>query len=124
MPRLSSPSVKITYFNRALVWRRLRRFVSELAKTHPEVRKVILFGSLARGDAVPGSDVDLIVVLSATDKAFLERIPLYTPSPFPVGIDVFPYTQQEMETMLQEKNPFLRQALAEGITLFESEKGA
>jgi predicted nucleotidyltransferase len=56
------------------------------------VKRVILFGSLVRGEAVLGSDVDLIVVLSGSDLPYLQRIPQYMPSYFPVGVDVFPYT--------------------------------
>lgn len=124
MPRPSSPSVKVTYFNKPLVRRYLRRFVSELVEKRPEVRRVVLFGSLARDDAVPGSDVDLIIILAASDKPFLDRISQYTPSPFPVGIEVFPYTQEELQVMLQEGNSFMQRALAEGITLFEAEEAS
>lgn len=117
----SSPSAKVTYFDRDRVWRALRRYVASLVRERPEVQLVLLFGSLARGEAVPGSDVDLMVVLSAADKPFLERVPLYTPTRFPVGIEVFPYTREELRAMEREGNPFIRRALAEGITLFESD---
>ena len=124
MPQRSSPSVKVTYFNSDRVWRALRRFVAALVRQRPEIRRVVLFGSLARGDAVPGSDVDLMLVLSTADRRFLDRIPLYTPDRFPVGIEVFPYTGDEIEAMLRDGNPFIRRALEEGITLFDSEKAA
>lgn len=117
MARRSSPSVKVTYFDKELVWRSLRRFVSGLAEAHPEVRRVVLFGSLARGDAVPGSDVDLLLVLAASDEAFLDRIPRYTPSPFPVAVEVFPYTERELEALLEQGNRFIERALSEGISL-------
>ena len=124
MPERSSPSVKVTYFNRERVWRALRRYVAALVRERPEVELVLLFGSLARGEAVPGSDVDLMVVLSAADKPFLERVRLYTPARFPVGIEVFPYTREELRAMEREGNTFIRRALAEGITLFESREAA
>jgi len=113
--------VKVTYFDKDLVWRSLRRFVSELAETHPEVRRVMLFGSLARGDAVPGSDVDLLLVLAASDEAFLDRIPRYTPSPFPVPVEVFPYTEGELEALLEQRNRFVQRALSEGISLLNAD---
>lgn len=121
MPRRSSPSAKITYFDREGVWRALRAFVAELAASHPEVERVVVFGSLARGGAVPGSDADLLVVLTESHEGFLARIPRYTPSSLPVGADVFPYTREELERMLAEGNAFVRRALDEGIEVYRRE---
>ena len=42
-------------------------------------------------------------------------IPRYLPQGLP--LDVFPYTRAEIETALEEGNPFIRQALAEGVLL-------
>jgi predicted nucleotidyltransferase len=43
----------------------LSRRVSHWAKSHPEIRRVVLFGSRARGDHTPESDVDLAVLVSS-----------------------------------------------------------
>lgn len=115
------PSVKISYFNTEMVWNALRRFVAELAEKHEEIKQIFLFGSFARGDSVPGSDVDLLIVLSESDKSFLDRISEYMPSKFPVGVDVFPYTETELEYMIKDSNFFLRQALGEGIVLLNKQ---
>jgi uncharacterized protein len=47
---------------RARVMRRRRRQLLDAARVRG-VRRVRVFGSLARGEAVPGSDVDLLVDL-------------------------------------------------------------
>src|SRR3990172_1243654 len=112
-------SVKITYFDRAGVRRAAEEFAARLAAEHPEVLRVVLFGSVARGDAVPGSDADFLVIVSHSDREFLERMADYRPDSFPVGVDVFPYTEDELQKMLDEGNFFLRRALREGVTLFE-----
>lgn len=119
MRKPSSPSVKITYFDKERVRQALDSYVAALVAEHPEIERVVLFGSMARGGTVPGSDVDLVLVLSGSDQQFLDRVPLYTPDRFPVGIDVFPYTQAEIRSMLSEGNFFVRRALGEGVTLFE-----
>ena len=111
-------SVKVVYLDRPAVLAATRKAVRALARRRPEVRRVILFGSMARGDAVPGSDVDLLVVLSESQEKFLDRIPRYNTSGIPIGVDVFPYTEAELKRMLNEGNSFVRQALAEGVTLF------
>ena len=77
-----------------------------------------MFGSLVKGTAVPGSDVDLLIILSASDASFLDRIAGYLPCAFPCGIDVFPYTRAEIARMTSEGNSLIAAALREGQTIF------
>lgn len=117
MPNTSSASVRIFWLDRAAVLRELEAAARQLKAVHPEIEQVLLFGSLARNQGVPGSDADLLLVLSASNATFLERIPRYLPEGLSVGVDVFPYTRTEISAMLDRGNPFIRQALAEGILL-------
>lgn len=95
----------------------LKAVARQMKANHPEIEQVLLFGSLARGEAVPGSDADLLVILSSSDQPFLERIPRYLPVGLPVGVDVFPYTREEIDRMLDNGNLFIRQAVEESIAL-------
>ena len=119
MQTRSYGSVKVIYLDRPAVLTATRKAVEKLAQKRPEVQKVILFGSMARGDAVPGSDVDLLVVVTESDRSFLDRIAEYRLSGIPVSVDVFAYTQQEFAKMLEDGNGLIRQALAEGKLLFD-----
>jgi len=110
-------SVSVTWFDRSAALEALRRQVQVLARERPEIERVLLFGSLATGSAVPGSDADLLIVLRCADRPFLDRIPHYTPDGCPIGVDVFPYTQDEIERMLASGNALLRRALREGVEL-------
>lgn len=92
--------------------------MSLLAETHPEIEEVWLFGSLARGDAVPGSDADLLIVLGDCQLPFLDRSVHYQPDFCGVGVDVLAYTREELARMEADGNAFLSQARAEGIRLF------
>jgi len=114
-----SGSVKVIYLDRSAVKEAVRRAVRRLARARPEITKVMLFGSLARGDAVPGSDADLLVLLSKSDRQFLDRMSSYVLSAMPVGVDIFPYTEDELTRMTQDGNPFIRHALSEGIVIYE-----
>lgn len=96
---------------------KLRTAVTQMRAAHPEIEEVWLFGSLARDQAVPGSDADLLPILTATSEDFLSRIPHYLPQGLPLGVDVFPYTRAEIETALEAGNPLIQQALTEGILL-------
>jgi predicted nucleotidyltransferase len=82
----------------------------------PDVERVILFGSAARGEISPRSDVDLIIV-QRTDRRFLDRLDemyrLLLPA---VGCDILVYTPEEFERLRTER-PFVRRAVAEGVCL-------
>jgi len=119
MQTKSYGSVKITYFDKAGVWKALKVLAQDLSEQHPEIASVGVFGSLARGEAVPGSDVDLLLILDESDLPFIDRASKYRPRHFPAGTDIFAYTREEVERMLAEGNFFLKRALAEERRLFE-----
>ena len=77
MLKQSFGSVEATWLDRDAVLRAVKDAVERLTAARPEVLRVVLFGSMAWGDAVPGSDVDLLTVLGSADRPFLERISFY-----------------------------------------------
>lgn len=115
---VSSGSARITWLDREAARCAVARAVRRLARRRPEIQGVLLFGSLARGDAVPGSDADLLVVLDGSDLSFFERMPRYLPDFCGIGMDVFPYTAAELERMQGDGNAFIRAALGEGRVVF------
>jgi len=117
MPRKSSPFVKISYFDETAVRKALKLFLAELEEKHPEVEKVLVFGSFVKGECVPGSDIDLLLILKESPVPLLERLPRYMPSSFPITVDVFPYTREELAKMRADGNTFIKRALAEGKLL-------
>lgn len=124
MREQSSPSVKVTWFDYDAVWEAVRRFAQELVDRCEEVEEVRVFGSLVRRECVPGSDVDILVILRDHPLPFHKRIPLFLPRhPMPVSVDVFPYTRREVEQMLREGNHFIRQAMEEGLSAFVNHSG-
>ncbi len=118
MRKQSSTSVKIFYFPKKAVWSALRTLSADMAGEFSEIERIVVFGSLARDEAVPGSDVDLLIILKESSIPILERIPKYAPNHFPVGVDVFPYTEDELEIKLKDGDFFVKRVLKEGIELF------
>ncbi|RLT44035.1 MAG: nucleotidyltransferase domain-containing protein [Chloroflexi bacterium] len=117
---ISSPSVRIFWLDQNQVRSCLQQAVKRMVEKHPEVEEVWLFGSLARGDAVPGSDADLMVLLTESQLPFLER-PLYYQLDFcGVGTDVLVYTRAELNRMQSAGNHFFQTVRSEGICLFRS----
>lgn len=93
----------------------IQKIVNEL---DPE--KIVLFGSYARGNPTPDSDVDLLVILD-TDKPRKERVVevslLLYPRLFPV--DILVKTPQEIEDELEKGNFFIQEILEKGKVLYE-----
>lgn len=93
----------------------LEKILNKLRKD-PSVRLVLLFGSLARGDASDHSDIDLIVV-KETEKRFLDRLDEFYDDARE-AMDILVYTPQEFEYM--KVRPFVKRALQEGKILYEA----
>lgn len=91
--------------------------MATLKSRHPEIERAVLFGSLCRGDAVPGSDADVLLVLRESALPFRERRVYYAPKNVGIGMDIFAYTRTELDAMYASKNAFVRRALEEGMDL-------
>ena len=73
----------------------IKRMVERIVKRfHPE--KIILFGSQARGDAGPDSDVDLLVVMEVQGSVVEKRLQIRgTLHDIPVPVDVAVTTPED-----------------------------
>ena len=81
-------------------------------------QRVVLFGSLTRGEPGLTSDLDLLIVWD-TSLSFLERTAeLYRRLRPRVAADLLVYTPAEMEHMAY--TPLVRRALQEGRVLYEA----
>ncbi|MFQ5666250.1 MAG: nucleotidyltransferase domain-containing protein [Candidatus Binatia bacterium] len=112
-------SVRVFRLDRERVVARLRQRARVLMEREPDVLEVRLFGSLARGDARPGSDADLFIVLREGAEPFLERIPRLARhfGGVDIGCDVIAYTESERAALAERHNAFAHTVLDEGITL-------
>jgi len=113
-PRYNHPAVG------DLLLRDLDQLRRRLAPHLTRARKVIVFGSVARGDADAGSDLDLIIVAD-TARPFFERFKdfagLYDVWP---RLDLLIYTPEEFARMVAEERPLITRALEEGVVLHET----
>jgi len=107
-----------TESRQALLQRELDYFVKRILKNYgPE--KILLFGSFAKGDAGPVSDLD-VVILKETDRNFWDR--LKDVSKFcsrKVGMDVLVYTPAEFDKLLKERRFFREEIKKKGKVLYE-----
>jgi predicted nucleotidyltransferase len=72
------------------------------------------FGSWVTGGWSPGSDVDLCIVVDGCAKPPRDRASDYLPLKFPVGIDLFVYTEDELD-LLGKEHPSFARAIAAGV---------
>lgn len=103
----------------ALLEQMVRAIVDEV-----DPDRVILFGSHARRDARPDSDVDLIVVerepFGPDRSRFVEMNRLYdTLSHFFVPKDILVFNRDEVERWRNSINHVLARSLREGVVLYE-----
>jgi len=83
-------------------------------------RRIVLFGSRARGQAGPGSDVDLLVVLDHITDRRREAVALRRLlADIPVAKDLVLTTPDEIKRRGSLVGTLLRPALREGIVLHE-----
>ena len=81
--------------------------------------KVILFGSLARGDVGPHSDLDLIAVTPTvlSSREWMNRI--YSEVDRGIACDILVYTEADLQEMFSISR-FLRHVLKEGEVVYEA----
>ncbi len=120
MPARSSNSAGATYLDRESRIRDLREMARRAAKQIPEIRRVILFGSLVSGTPTPRSDADLLVEVDSSvhadprDRAadvFRAMSPLVCP------LDLFVYTTQELNDLAASHSPLVTTAFRKGVDL-------
>lgn len=97
---------------------KLSIILERLRTYRPE--KVIVFGSVARNEADPSSDIDLVVI-RPTKERFIQRLVRLAQliGPDLGKIDIFVYTPAEFETMKQQHNHFIERVLQEGRVIYE-----
>ena len=97
----------------------IETMVTRIVRQFAPVR-VVLFGSQARGDAGPWSDVDLLVVLDDCPNHHRATVAICRAlSDLPVCKDIIVTTPGEIDRFGDQIGFVLRPALAEGKVLYE-----
>ena len=106
-------SAKIISLDVESVREKLRKVAHNLTEQDENVLSVWLFGSLARGDALPGSDADILIVLNDSIVSLPERMVRFMDyfAGLGIGIDIFPLTKKELEG--KKNNLFWKKVLSE-----------
>jgi predicted nucleotidyltransferase len=99
------------------------RLMDEIVKRIVEqVRpsKIILFGSRARGEARPTSDLDLLVIADSIEPRWRRAAPLYGAlRDILVPMDILVYSPEEVREWSGVRQAFVTTAVREGRVLYE-----
>ncbi len=84
--------------------------IIDICKRHAEIEKVVLFGSRARGDNSPKSDIDLAIYANSNFSDFIEDMENNTRT-------LLEFDFSNMRTVKDEF--FIEQVNKEGIIIYE-----
>ena len=122
MPRMRSfSSVQIESVDLDKLMQDVHASAAAIGSEHSEVEACILYGSFLKGDYLPESDIDVLILVETAQETFLKRTDIFRDFflPLPMDVDLKVYTRKEAEMMLQEENSFLVEALREGKILWK-----
>lgn len=108
MPLRSLNSSVLRWPDRDSVVRALTVWAQRLGASRPDLLRVGYFGSYARGNWGVGSDLDLVLMVSRTDRPFTERASRWDATGLPVPADVIVYTPDEWDAVLERADRFAR----------------
>ena len=82
------------------------------------VERMVIYGSKARGDANPDSDLDVLLIVrneAATRKRTLRRMGYLLAADSDVVPSIMAYTHDEWESRKQSESPFRRAVERDGV---------
>ncbi|MBI5351277.1 MAG: nucleotidyltransferase domain-containing protein [Chloroflexi bacterium] len=97
----------------------IRAVVRQIAEQF-KPRKIILFGSYARGNPRPESDVDLLVVMDTPLKEWEQSLKIRHSLGVMFGMDLVVRTPKKLAQRVKMGDSFIQDVLKEGKVLYES----
>ncbi|MCC7187202.1 MAG: nucleotidyltransferase domain-containing protein [Anaerolineales bacterium] len=82
-------------------------------------QKIILFGSYARGNPRPDSDVDMLVVMDTPLRDVQQAIQICQQIEYRFGLDLIVHTPKYLAERMKMGDWFLRDVVKEGKVLYE-----
>lgn len=114
--------------NGKLAWV-LEDFTKRIADFAPEVQSVILFGSAARGQATPKSDIDILVIApNSEEEQFkklmnsIDRLASEVSGRHPAKLVPVVVMAKDFEGSVEDRKRFAVDVLKDGIVLFGEER--
>lgn len=97
----------------------IRAMTHQIA-TQFKPQKIILFGSYARGNPRPDSDVDLLIIIDAPLNERKQSLQIRRSLGVLFGLDLIVHTPKRLAQRLKMGDSFLQDVVKEGKVLYES----
>lgn len=117
MPVRSLSSSVLTWPDAQEVGQAVRRWAERVGRAHPQVVRIGYFGSYARGDWGPGSDLDMIMIVHGSEEPFERRAARWDTTELPVPAELLVYTTAEWEG-LAPRSRFYQTVMGEAICVY------
>jgi tRNA nucleotidyltransferase (CCA-adding enzyme) len=117
MPEQFSSFAEVRFLDYDQILYDLRQAVNEAKAAHPEIVKVLLFGSLVQGNWTADSDADLIVVVRREFPDFLGSRTPYQIFSQSIPTDSLVYSERGFEQMCRDPESLLAQNLPTALQL-------
>ena len=117
MPVRSLTSSVLKWPDLGAVDHAVRRWVERVVPIRPEVLRVGYFGSYARGDWGPRSDLDLIIIVEHAEEPFERRAARWDTTELPVPAELLVYTKDEWDS-LGQRGRFYHAVMREAIWVY------
>ncbi|MDA8109630.1 MAG: nucleotidyltransferase domain-containing protein [Betaproteobacteria bacterium] len=101
-----------------------RALAARIVAAHPELVRFGYFGSYARGDFGPGSDLDLVAIVRTSERPFAERPLDFDLTGLPVPAEIVVYTDDEWRDACARGGRFFRNLLSGTVWLLPSRTSA
>jgi predicted nucleotidyltransferase len=82
-------------------------------------QKIILFGSYAKGEPEPDSDVDVLVILPFEGKPFWKSLQIMNRIDAAFSLDLLVRKPEDARRRYEEGDPIMRDAFDHGEVLYE-----
>jgi predicted nucleotidyltransferase len=99
MPVRSLNTPLLKWPDRAAVDGALRDWVARAIASHPDVVRIAVFGSFARGEWAFGSDLDLVVIVRDSERPRAAQQLEWDTSALPVSVDLLLYTESDWQRL-------------------------
>ena len=109
--------MKITSAQKENITKELQRVIDQLKEMG--AKKIILFGSLGKGELRLGSDIDLLVLFQDQDNFKNRMKRIYDKIDCAEALDLLAYNFDEFERI--KERPFFRHILSYGRVIYEAD---
>lgn len=118
MPVRSLSSSVLKWPDAKQVGEAVRQWALAAVQKRNNVARIGYFGSYARGDWGPGSDLDVVIVVDHSSLPFERRGTEWDTTDLPVPADVLVYTRKEWGSLRRKKSPFSRTVAREVVWVY------